>query len=263
MTKLIQLFFYLLIVLLLTITTQVGGIIWIIALVISKKFKLKKRFVFPAVYLVFNLIIIPPIANHFGRERLPVFHNHLKPRNWFYQIAFRNYVKPELKEMLLEIVEENQYHPITITYLDASFPFIDGFPLPPHLSHNDGKKVDISFMYTTKDGTTTTKKPSLSGYGHFTEPESYSGTQTERCLNKGHWQYDKAKYLSLGTINDLDFDRKETKRLLKILLKEPRTEKILLEPHLKFSLGLTNYSKIRFHGCRAVRHDDHLHLQIK
>jgi hypothetical protein len=27
-------------------------------------------------------------------------------------------------------------------------------------------------------------------------------------------------------------------------------------------LGLTN-NKIRFHGCHAVRHDDHLHVQLK
>jgi hypothetical protein len=37
--------------------------------------------------------------------------------------------------------------------------------------------------------------------------------------------------------------------------------KILLEPHLRDRLGLTS-SKIRFQGCNAARHDDHLHLQL-
>lgn len=27
---------------------------------------------------------------------------------------------------------------------DASFPFLDGFPLPPHLSHDDGEKADLA-----------------------------------------------------------------------------------------------------------------------
>ena len=33
-------------------------------------------------------------------------------------------------------------------------------------------------------------------------------------------------------------------------------------PHLKARLGL-NSNKVRFHGCHAVRHDDHFHVQLK
>lgn len=40
-------------------------------------------------------------------------------------------------------------------------------------------------------------------------------------------------------------------------------EKLFLEPHLKKRWQLEAYDKIRLHGCRAVRHDDHLHVQIK
>ena len=39
-------------------------------------------------------------------------------------------------------------------------------------------------------------------------------------------------------------------------------EKVFIEPHLKTRLNLTS-NKIRFHGCQAVRHDDHIHLQVK
>ncbi|MGO1080022.1 hypothetical protein [Inquilinus sp. CA228] len=38
-------------------------------------------------------------------------------------------------------------------------------------------------------------------------------------------------------------------------------ERILLEPHLVRRLGLSS-PLLRFQGCRAARHDDHLHLQI-
>jgi hypothetical protein len=32
---------------------------------------------------------------------------------------------------------------------------------------------------------------------------------------------------------------------------------------LKARWNLTQYDKIRFHGCQAVRHDDHIHTQVK
>ena len=35
-----------------------------------------------------------------------------------------------------------------------------------------------------------------------------------------------------------------------------------LEPHLKNRLGIT-HSKLRFQGCQAVRHDDHIDVQMK
>ena len=39
-------------------------------------------------------------------------------------------------------------------------------------------------------------------------------------------------------------------------------KKIFIEPHLKTRWGLKNYQKIRYHGCHAVRHDDHIHVQL-
>lgn len=46
------------------------------------------------------------------------------------------------------------------------------------------------------------------------------------------------------------------------MIKNPAVRKIFLEPHLKTRLKLSKYSKIRFHGCHSVRHDDHIHLQL-
>ncbi len=34
------------------------------------------------------------------------------------------------------------------------------------------------------------------------------------------------------------------------------------KPHLKTRLKLSS-AKIRFHGCQAVRHDDHIHVQLR
>ena len=57
-------------------------------------------------------------------------------------------------------------------------------------------------------------------------------------------------------------DTPATKRLLLKFIRQPQIKKIFLEPHLKQRLGLQKEKKIRFHGCRAVRHDDHIHIQL-
>jgi len=258
--KLFYIFIHLLIIVFLTVLTQVGGIVWILTMIISSYYKKKKRFIFPILYLAFNLLIIPPIASQFGRVKLASFNENLASRNLVYPLFFRNYVTLELYTLLVESSKELKKSEIKITYLDANFPFYNGFPLLPHLSHNDGKKIDIAFMYKDKDGKTTQKKPSLSGYGVYVNSNN---STTTNCLNKGYWQYDFPKYLTFGTINKLDFDERQTKILIEEFLKNSQTQKIFIEPYLKTNLGLNTYHKIRFHGCQAVRHDDHIHLQIK
>ncbi len=258
--RFLKLFGHLIIISFLTILTQIGGLIWLLASLISLKLKKKNRLVFPILYLIFNILIIPPIAKSFGREQLPVFNNHLKPRNWVYPLLFRNYVTSDLKDLLENSAKNLKHSNISITYLDANFPFIDGFPLLPHLSHSNGKKIDISFMYLDENGKTTNKKPSVSGYGAFVNSKNITA---KNCINKGYWQYDFTKYVTFGITNDLKFDKAKTKLLIQELLHSKQTEKIFIEPYLKTELSLNNYTKIRFHGCGAVRHDDHIHLQIR
>ncbi len=248
---------HILIVLLLTALTQVGGLIWLLTLAISSWKCWKKRYVFIITYLLFNIILIPPIASYFGRVQLPWFNSHLAPRNWFYPLTFRNYVNPELKKLLFE---SSKTSGIKITYLDANFPFVNGFPLLPHLSHNDGKKIDLSFMYLDENGKTTHKKPSTSGYGAYVNSKN---EMSDRCIEKGHWQYDFTKYLTFGTNSGLQLNKKSTTILLKTLLSKSETQTLFIEPYLKQELGLGKAYRIRYHGCRSVRHDDHIHLQIK
>lgn len=174
----------------------------------------------------------------------------------------RNYVKPAMNDVLKNTEENLKETNITINYLDANFPFIDKFPLLPHLSHNDGKKLDISFVYEDENGEFSNKQKSISGYGIFVEPTEKEFNQTEYCLNKGFKQYDWAKHMMLGSINDyLIFSKKGTKKLIKAILKDKRVGKLFIEPHLKKRLHLHN-KRIRYHGCRAVRHDDHIHIQL-
>ena len=243
---------------LLTIITQVGGLIWLLSIYLSYRLRKKKRLVFPVVYLIFNLVLVPLIAKPFGREALPLFAKNLKPRNWAYPLLFRNYVTPDLKSVLQNTSASGG---IQITYLDANFPFMTGFPLLPHLSHNDGKKIDIAFMYIDKEGHATNKKPSVSGYGAYAHSDdNYTAPS---CKEQGYWQYDFPKYLTLGTIHNLSLDEKNTRTLITNFLKDHRVQKIFIEPHLKTRLGFSDNDRVRFHGCRAVRHDDHIHVQIQ
>ena len=212
--KLLKLIGHVFIITLLTVVTQVGGLIWIVTLLISHKLKKKKRIVFPLLYLVFNLIIVPPIASYFGREQLPLLNQNLKSINWFYPLAFRNYVVPKLKQGLIKTSENLTSSNISITYLDANFPFIEGYPLLPHLSHNDGKKIDIAFMYIDELGKQSDKKPSTSGYGAFENSEK--NYTSKICIEKGNWHYNFTKYLTFGINNKLKLDSNRTTQLIKL-----------------------------------------------
>jgi murein endopeptidase len=49
--------------------------------------------------------------------------------------------------------------------------------------------------------------------------------------------------------------------MLRWLADDPRVGRMFLEPHLEARLGVSS-TKIRFQGCRAARHDDHLHVEL-
>jgi hypothetical protein len=57
-------------------------------------------------------------------------------------------------------------------------------------------------------------------------------------------------------------DDARTRTLVDAALAHAAIEKVLLEPHLQTRLGLSS-PKLRFQGCRAARHDDHAHLQLR
>lgn len=245
--------------------TQIGGFVYLLSAVISKKWNKKLKYktliIFTSLYFFSTFLIVPLISPVFGREK--VKHSEkIKPTNYMTVLLNRNYVRPKLNELLNNTGKKLNGTNITIHYLDANFPFIDKFPLLPHLSHNDGKKIDISLVYETKNGVISSKKKSVSGYGVFETPKSNEYDQVNKCL-KENFLYDFSKYLTFGKINkDLFFSEKGTKKLIKNILKSRDLGKVFIEPHLKNRINLKN-KKIRFHGCGAVRHDDHIHLELK
>ena len=262
---------------LLTVFTQIGGIVYLVSILThqltdkwarSKLLKFTYRLSsFLILYCFTTFLVVPIIAKPFGRVPLPLSNtNHLQPLNILTCFLNRNYVRPELKETALKVaLQMNAKFPgTTINYLDANFPFINKFPLFPHLSHNDGKKLDLSFCYLdTRTNEPTNECPSFIGYGICEESKPNEINTANLCDEKGYWQYSLlAKIVSQGNKQNYTIDNLRTKRLVKLFASQESIGKIFIEPHLKTRLKLTS-AKIRFSGCHAVRHDDHIHVQLK
>lgn len=278
MDKITKRFFYIITVITLTIFTQVGGIIWLICFPTFGQIreKVQKRWkrltvqtlFFFLVYTTICSAFIPFVARQFGKEHLPVFNNEkLKPLNLISCWMNRHYVTPLMLKTLEKTANEfeQKYDGGIITYLDGNFPFFTGFPLLPHRSHDDGEKVDLAFFYinTTSQLPMYGESVTAFGYGIFEKPTTNEMNMPQRCANKGAWQYDAIKYFATNRKrHKMKFDAERTQYMIQLLNKKNSIKKIFIEPHLKHRLGFDHYKKVRFHGCRAVRHDDHLHIQL-
>lgn len=259
-----------------TILTQIGGIIWLICIPLLnyiKRYvlhKIQRRIAYLLgpllIYLIVTFGVIPLLAGLLGRVPLPTTHGSLRPLTLMTVLLNRHYVRKELRNVVLETSEQmaTKFPGTVVHYLDAGFPFINSFPLLPHLSHNDGKKLDLAFFYT--DAITqqpANNSPSPIGYGICEEPTSNEENMAAYCTSKGYRQYSLLqRVMPQGNKKNYLFDSRRTKAILLLLVQNRLIGKIFIEPHLKKRMNLMKYDKIRFHGCQAVRHDDHIHLQL-
>lgn len=219
-------------------------------------------------YLGFIGLILPSLASLSGRQPLPVFSKgNLKPAHYYTVILNRHYVKHKLHQSVQMVSQKmKSKHPnLNIYYLDAGFPFLDKMPLIPHLSHGDGKKLDFCFVYkNVKNKKLKSGNRSILGYGDYEAPLRKEGYYSiDNCKKKNDY-YDFPKvFPSKFNSHSFELDNSLSKELLIAFASEKSIDKILLEPHLKQRWGLQTYDKIRFHGCKAVRHDDHFHIQVR
>ncbi|MCX2744479.1 hypothetical protein OO013_11420 [Mangrovivirga sp. M17] len=248
--------------LILTLVSQTGGIIYLVSIFIyrfSSNYK-KSVIAFILMYALVSGVVLPWFSSYGGRVPLPVNHPYLKPANWFTVITNRHYVSPLVKQELISTAQDIaiDYEGYKMVYLDANFPFINGFPLIPHLSHDDGKKVDIAFVYSKEDQISN-KLPSIWGYGNYVNPD-YSPKQV--CPNAGTI-YGLTEKLPFTDYNKhLTINNQLNTAVAKRLLKAQRIEKIFVESYLKQKWSL-DHPQVRFQGCHSVRHDDHFHIQFK
>jgi hypothetical protein len=217
-------------------------------------------------YCLFTFAVVPPLARQTGRNALPFFHTGvLKPLTIWTCILNRHYVRPKLLQAISETADEleESFPGSYINYLDAGFPFFYGFPLFTHLCNNHGRQQDLSFCYNHATGNEKKEYPSPFGYGVYEAARPNEKNMSDECKKKGYWQYDLLnEYIPSESKKQYQLNQSKTMFMLKILATKPIIEKIFIEPHLKTRLGLTS-SKIRFQGCHSVRHDDHIHIQIK
>lgn len=260
----------------LTVLTQIGGLVYLIykpfGWAIRKRTpdgtfsKLKRVGLYTSMYLATTLFVVPPAARLYGRVPMPWYTSNrhkVKPATILTCLANRHYVRPELRALIIDTARQ-MGEEITIVYLDANFPFLTGFPLLPHKSHDDGGKIDLSFLYRDKATSEVLNDAlSLFGYGIVEEPAKGEINRPEECKQKGYWQYSLIRRLTpQGRKKKYIFDEALNRELLVRLTKDERVGKIFIEPHLKQRLRLDGYGKVRFHGCAAVRHDDHIHVQL-
>jgi len=255
----------------LTVVTQIGGVLYLIWLFVLRRLAVSRTIStlgFVAFYSAISFFLIPPLAKTVSnRVPLPCTGDgNLQSQSLIYCMLNRHYVKPQLlhaTRQMANAIAANFPDTTTLT-LDANFPFLDGFPLLPHLSHDDGKKLDIAFKYTDQEGNYMRgKTPSPIGYWHFSR--HHAGEISANCPPK--WLSLRWDMHWFQPFNDhtLKLEPKRTAYAIQFLIQNSDTlglEKVLLEPHLKQRFWVKS-DRVRFQGCRAARHDDHFHFQIK
>jgi hypothetical protein len=269
---------YALVVIALTLLTQVGGVIFLLAVLASHWFIPQSlqgwrraaltTVVFIFLYQGLSATAVPVLAAIGGRVPLPCYAEAGRPfaaGSRLYCILNRNYVDARLLSLLTEMSRAiDRAYPGTITlYLDGNFPFVDGFPLLPHLSHNDGRKLDLAYYYATPDGSYLpgAMRSSL-GYWAFERP----GKGDSSPCTEGSWLTLRWNMNLLQRFHpNRPLERERTAAALRWLTNEGQKlgiERIFVEPYVAARLGVSS-PVLGFQGCRAARHDDHIHIQIK
>lgn len=256
----------------LTVLTQIGGVVLLLSWLLGRTILPEKRrlalqaLLFISLYVACTWWVIPPLAARAGRTALRCRASSGQPYAAalkLYCALNRNYVDPRLAAMLTALARDidRTYPGTTTLYLDANFPFLDGFPMTPHLSHDDGLKLDLAFFYTSPDGKYVPYQlRSPIGYGGFEErrPDEVR-PPCPAPLVEHHWK------LAFDPPPDIALDIQRTGAALRWLATKGPTygvEKIFIEPYLAERLGVSS-PVVGFQGCHAARHDDHIHVQMR
>ena len=258
---------YLLLVLVLTIVTQIGGLlIWPFLSMsphdIGWTLRLK-RFVYPiASYGIGSQIILPLISPLWGMHALPCSSSrNLQPVSHITCLCNRNYIQQHALDSLLLVEKQmERLSPQTpILYLDANFP-LPYMHMFPHLNHSKGAGIDLAFFWKNPSSEAYEPPPSPFGYGGFVLPETprschpYDTFQISKRLALDlRWDYLWLRpFLSDATLNV-----SLTRSLMGLLEKQPNIQSITLEPHLHSTIG---NSKTISNSCKVARHDDHIYV---
>lgn len=208
-------------------------------------------------------------APAFGRVPIPCFGadpGRVEVHSMLFCVLNRHFVSPDVLQIADNLAThmEQTYPGAKLQALDAGFPFFDWFPMLPHLSHRDGRALDLALFYRNENGEYSpgaTKSPI--GYWGFEQPRP---GDPEPCKGRSDWltlRWDMTWLQPL--LKERRLDNARTAAAVRWLAREGASRgvsKIFVEPHLRRRLGVRG-DAIRFQGCRAARHDDHIHFQVK
>lgn len=250
------------VIVVLSVLTQVGGLAWLLAI-----FTKRVLLWFIAAYLTITVAThyVSPLA---GRVPLPCLDagpSQIAVLNPGYCLLNRNYVTPEMKTHADALAQHmhDQFPGTRTRALDGSFPFVNGFPLLPHLSHNSGNQLDLALFYTNAEGTYELgRAKSFIGYWGFEAPGPSDPQPCAGDTGVINLRWDMAWLQPY--LRGWPLDETRTGAALKWLADNPigTDYKIFAEPHLSQRLGVIS-DTVKFQGCSAARHDDHLHLQFQ
>lgn len=256
----------------LTLLTQLGGISYLAALWVSWRLNavlssgiqrpLIVMGVFVAAYSAISFGITPLLAARFDQVRVPCFEekNSVLRSHWLPCLLNRNYLEKNNLAILENLGKEMaSYRPAgLVTILEAGFPF-RGFPMFPHLSHRDGRSVDLAFFYRNPETGAPYRfgSPSFIGYFVYQPPRENDPQPCKNMFSRWRWNFGFLQPDPLLWI----FDPERTGYMVRWLTGQSAVRRIFIEPHLVHRMGIKN-EKIRFQGCQAARHDDHLHIDF-
>ncbi len=167
----------------------------------------------------------------------------------------RNYVTPSAHQAMVRIAMA--VAPMTgtpVVYLDAGNASTTR-RLWPHLSHRNGKQVDVALYYRDKRSQAPLEGPPTAlGYGSYEPPKP---GERNPCAGKRrpadfgdpespHWEWDKSR----------------TRSLVDVILADALVRRIFIAPHLADRLEVAGHPKVKAAGCHAARHDDHIHIDF-
>lgn len=210
-------------------------------------------------YVVVWSTVAPGLAALSDRVALPCVGGPLRAHSVLYCVAHRNYVRSALAEAATRSARRlHARNPgAVVRYLDGGFPTGMGVPLLPHLSHGDGLRLDLALQWRDDGGQPTSGSGSPVGYfGYAALPDGTDPACPPRWSDL-RWDLDALQpVLARNTL-----DVPGTSALVQAVLDEPGIDRVLVEPHVAARLGLRD-RRIRFQGCHAARHDDHVHIEL-
>jgi hypothetical protein len=127
----------------------------------------------------------------------------------------------------------------------------------PHITHGDGRRLDLALMWEDVDGTPARGNGSPLGYFGYAQPPTGAASTCPDAWVDLRW--DMKLLQPILAYHQLDARR--SRLLLEEVLAETSIHKVLMEPHIQRTLGVSD-GRLRFQGCRAARHDDHIHIQL-